>query len=129
TVNFCIRGGGFTVVQGRKIAFDRHDVWLTPALETYAHENDTDDLQVRLAYSNAALLEKLNVHFVDENPPEEPVVPPVEAEAKRGTHPVADVFPLGEDGPLLMSYERLINPDVVEQSALHWSWPQVKAEL
>jgi gentisate 1,2-dioxygenase len=130
TVNFCIRGGGFTIVQGRKITFDRHDVWLTPALETYAHENDSDDLQVRLAYSNAALLEKLNVHFVDENPPEEPVVPPEGADVEpRAPHPVADVFELEPGGPLLMSYEKLINPDVIPQEALHWPWQKVKVQL
>lgn len=128
-VHFCISGGGFCVVEGRKLDFGLHDVWLTPSLETYVHENDSDDIQVRLAYSNAALLEKLNIHFVDENPPEEPAVRPAETEAEPAPHPVADVFALGEDGPLLMSYERLISPGVVEQSALHWSWPQVKAEL
>jgi gentisate 1,2-dioxygenase len=128
-VNFCIRGRGFTVVQGRKLVFEQHDVWLTPALESYVHENDSADIQVRLAYSNAALLEKLNVHFVDENPPEQPVVRPDRVETEQQPHPVADVFELEEGGPLLMSYERLINPDVIEQDALHWEWTKVKAEL
>lgn len=128
-VNFCIGGSGFSVVRGEKIDFGQYDVWFTPSLETYVHENDSADLHVRLSYSNAALLEKMNVHFVDPQPPEEPVVPPAGNGEEAAPHPVADVFPLGDGGPLLMSYERLINPEVVEQRPLHWPWEQVKAEI
>lgn len=127
-VCFCIEGAGFAVVGGEKIPFARYDVWHTPALTTYVHENDTDERQVRLTYSNAPLLEKIRVHFVDEHPPERPAVPPVSSDEIE-EHPIAHVFALREGGPLLMSYERLINPDVVEQQALHWPWTEVKEQL
>ncbi len=127
-VCFCIEGGGFSVVGGRKIAFERYDVWFNPALTTYVHENDTSARQVRLTYSNAPMLEKIRVHYVDEQPPEEsPVLAATADEIK--PHPVAHVFPLGGDGPMLMSYERLINPEVVEQHPIHWPWEDVKQEL
>jgi len=42
-------------------------------MATYVHINDTDEIQVRLAYSNAALLEKMNVHVVDEDPPHDDI--------------------------------------------------------
>src|SRR5436190_24224869 len=71
-VNFCIRGGGHTVVDGRRLDFRQYDVWNHPSYRAYWHENDTPDVQVRLTYSNAALLEKMHVHLVEENPPEEP---------------------------------------------------------
>ncbi|MDA8311869.1 MAG: AraC family ligand binding domain-containing protein [Actinomycetota bacterium] len=127
-VCFCIAGSGFAVVGGEKIAFDQYDVWHTPALTTYFHENDSSERQVRLTYSNAPLLEKIRVHFVDEHPPEEPAVRP-EGSDEIDEHPVAHVFPLGERGAMLMSYERLINPEVVEQHPLHWPWREVKKEL
>src|ERR1700720_2915005 len=67
-VNFCIRGHGRAVVNGRQINFSQYDVWNTPSLNVYQVFNDSDALQVRLTYSNAALLEKMNAHIVDENP-------------------------------------------------------------
>ncbi len=128
-VCFCIEGSGFSVVGGKKIDFSRYDVWNTPALSTYFHANDSGERQVRLTYSNAALLESLRVHFVDEHPPEESPVPPGPAQEGLEAHPVAHVFPMGSSGPLLMSYERLINPDVVPQPVMQWRWPEVKKEL
>ena len=67
-VNFCIGGAGASVIKGKRIGFRQYDVWNTPSMHPYFHVNDTDALQVRLTYSNAALLEMLNVHFVEENP-------------------------------------------------------------
>jgi len=129
-VNFCIQGGGHTVVDGRRIDFGQYDVWNHPSYRTYWHENDTDELQVRLTYSNAALLEKLQVHLVEENPPEEPVVSPALAvdEDPRKQSPFG-TFPLGDDGASLMPYETLINPPSVESTVHHWPWADVKAHL
>src|SRR5712691_5652397 len=66
-VDFCIRGGGHTVIDGRRIDYKQFDVWTTTPWSVYQHFNDTAELQVRLSYSNSALLEKLGVHIVDEN--------------------------------------------------------------
>lgn len=127
-VCFCIEGSGFATVAGEKIEFGQYDVWYTPGLTTYFHENDTSERQVRLTYSNAPVLEKIRVHFVDQNPPEEPAVRP-KGSVEIGAHPIAHVFSLRDGGPMLMSYERLINPEVVEQRPLHWPWHDVKQEL
>jgi gentisate 1,2-dioxygenase len=130
-VNFCIRGGGHAVVDGRRIDFSRYDVWNHPSYRTYWHVNDGDDLQVRLTYSNAALLEKLNIHLVEENPPEEPAVAaPGSAEpGDPRKHNPFGTFELGSDGAMLMPYETLINPPGVESKVLHWPWVDVKAHL
>lgn len=127
-VCFCIEGAGSSVVGGERIAFSRYDVWLTPALTPYVHENTTRERQVRLTYSNAPLLEKIKVHYVDEQPPEQPPRPASDSE-QEAPHPISHVFPLRDGGPLLMSYERLINPPVVEQLPLHWPWQEVKEQL
>ena len=132
-VNFCIRGGGHSIVNGKRIPFGLHDVWNFPSMATYWHVNDTGDIQVRLSYSNAPLLEKMNVHIVDEEPP--PLIEAVGGEAGAEAPPDArDVNPYGtfqltDDGAWLMPYETLINPEAVDSPALHWPWQDVKREL
>ena len=130
-VNFCIRGGGHTEVAGKKVEFGQYHVWNHPSFTAYRHVNDTDDLQVRLTYSNIPLLEKLRVHMVDEDPP---VLAAVDRGEEKGREDPRRKSPYGtfqltEDGAWLMPYEVLINPDSVESKALHWPWEQVKERL
>lgn len=131
-VVFCIQGGGRVVRDGRSRRFEQYDVWITPSMCTYRHTNDTDEVQVRLVYSNAALLEKLNVHYVDRQPAEIPVVQESEGEQLEveGT-PFDQLFKVGEDDEemWLMSYERLVNPPVQDSPSLMWPWGMVKPEL
>lgn len=132
-VDFCIRGGGHTLIGGKRIGYKQFDTWTTPPWSVYQHFNDTDELQVRLCYSNSALLEKLNVYVVEENPPVAE-----ESEGAGGheeeAHDSAKVspygtFPLSDDGSYLMPYEKLINPEHIEVKPLYWPWERVKAEL
>ncbi len=127
-VNFCIRGGGQARIEGKCIRYEQYDVWNTPPWSVYEHWNDTGDLQVRLTYSNSALLEKMNVHIVEENPPA-----PAAAASGNGKHAHAEnpfgTFALGEEGAKLMPYEKLISPDIVPHKPLHFPWKQVKHEL
>ena len=141
-VNFCIRGEGHSIVNGKKIRFDEYDVYNFPSMATYWHVNDSRDLHVRLTYSNAPLLEKMNVHIVDEAPP--PMMELVEQATKQAAEERAraeeaeqdssskspyGTFQLNDDGAWLMPYETLINPESVESRALHWPWKDVKQEL
>ncbi len=126
-VNFCIQGEGSTEVGGKRIDFRLFDVWNHPSYTAYRHINNSDALTVILTYSNAALLQKLNVHRVDEDPP-------VAEEVKdRGEDPRKKsrygTFELTDDGAWVMPYEKLINPASVESPALHWPWARVKEEL
>jgi len=127
-VIFCIRGSGTVVIDGHSRTFERYDVWNTPSMSTYAHINDSSEIQVRLCYSNAALLEKMNIHYVDDNPGE--ALPPESMgdDEAIGT-PFEERFEIGHEGSWLMCYERLVNPPVVESPALIWRWTDVKAEL
>jgi gentisate 1,2-dioxygenase len=126
SVNFCIRGSGQTRIGGKCIRYEQYDVWNNPAWTVYEHLNDTDDLQVRLTYSNSALLEKMNVHIVEEDPP---AAPQETAEQHTPAEHPFGTFPLSDDGGYLMPYEKLINPDVVPHKPLHFSWKKVKQEL
>jgi len=130
-INFVIRGKGHSVVGGKRFDVGLYDVWNTPSMHHHWHGNDGDDLFARLTYSNAALLEMMNIHFVEENPP--PVEPVKheemsEEDQKRRISPFG-TFQLTEDGAYLMPYETLINPPAVESKALHWPWAQVKRHL
>lgn len=131
-VVFCIQGGGRVIIDGQPRRFGQYDVWVTPSMATYLHTNDTDSVQVRLVYSNAALLEKLNVHYVDPHPAEKPEVGEQEEGALEaiGT-PFEQLFQVAEDDMelWLMSYERLVSPPVQESPALMWPWRLVKPEL
>ncbi|MGQ0662957.1 MAG: cupin domain-containing protein [Pseudomonadota bacterium] len=130
-VSFCIQGAGAGVIGGKRIEFAQYDVWNHPSYTTYWHINDTGELQVRLAYSNAALLDKLNIHVVDESPPIVAAVPraaePAAADPRRKSP--YGTFELTEDGAWLMPYELLINPQAVESKPLHWPWKLVKEHL
>jgi gentisate 1,2-dioxygenase len=130
-VNFVIQGKGSSFVGGKRFDVGLYDVWNTPSMQPCWHQNTGDDLLVRLTYSNAALLEMMNVHYAEENPLS---VAPVQHETmseedkKRRTSPFG-TFKLNDDGAYLMPYEILINPPTVESPALHWPWQEVKAHL
>ncbi len=130
-VNFCIAGGGSAAVAGRRFEVARYDVWNHPAWTPHVHANDTRELQVRLTYSNAALLQKLHVYVVDPDPPS-----PTDARASLPPSPESAseaprfrAFQLTPAGAWLMSYEDLINPPAVRSDPLHWPWALVKEEL
>lgn len=133
-VNFCIQGGGSIVINGKPRAYTKYDTFNIPSWHVYEHVNDTDEVQVRLCYSNAALLEKMRVHIVDENPPAPGEEAAAAAKAESGEKHEAQKHPFGtfqitDEGAYLMPYETLVNPDVVESKALHWPWKLVKENL
>ena len=138
-VNFCIRGGGHSISGGKRVDFGRYDVWNHPSYVTYWHVNDTSDLQVRLTYSNAALLDKMNVYLAEENAPTD--IRAVDGdgdgydygeekgrEDPRRASPYG-TFQLTDDGAWLMPYETLINPASVPSPVLHWPWELVKENI
>jgi gentisate 1,2-dioxygenase len=131
-INFCIDGGGYSVMDGKRIDFTQYDVWNTPSYAIYRHVNNTDSVQVRLTYSNAPLLEKMNAHIIEDNPA---VLEEVTANTEHGAQDDArrkspyGTFQLTEDGAWMMPYEILINPPAVESKALHWPWAQVKENV
>ena len=132
-VNFCIGGSGQTLVAGRRIAFAQYDVWNHPSHAIYRHVNDGKDLQVRLTYSNAPLLQHMQVYLPEDEPAAD--LHPVE-DAEEKAHKSDPqrkspfgMIPLGKEGGMLMPYEILINPQTVESKPLHFPWKDVKREL
>jgi gentisate 1,2-dioxygenase len=130
-VDFCIHGGGHSVIDGRRIEYEQYDVWTTTPWSIYQHFNDTNELQVRLSYSNSSFLDKLNVHIVEEDPELREETEQLNSEALVDPSRISPygTFPLTDDGAFLMPYEKLINPDHLKVKPLHWPWKKVKSEL
>ncbi len=97
-------------------------------MHVHSYRNTGTELMVRLSYSNAPLLEKLEVHYVEENPPELPAAAKGAAPAKRARD-LAGRIELTKEGAWLLGYEYLIDIDVVPSKALHWPWKLVSQHL
>jgi gentisate 1,2-dioxygenase len=130
-VGFCIRGDGSVEIDGTTFAFDRHDVWCIPSMARYRHRNDESEIQARLTYSNAALLEKLRVHYVETDPAPEPTAErDTERESRANANAaLPETFTITDQGAQLMSYERLISPPLLDSRPFHWPWSLVKPEV
>lgn len=131
-VNFVITGSGESEIGGQRRETALHDVWNTPSMRIYRHRNTGQEVYARLTYSNAALLEMMNIHVVEENP--QPTPRPRDGHDDPGTDAARRISPYGtfqmtDDGAWLMPYEKLINPPSVESPALFWPWEQVKGHL
>ncbi|MCW8831805.1 MAG: AraC family ligand binding domain-containing protein [Colwellia sp.] len=129
-VNFCIQGSGYTEIDGKKIAFGLHDVWNHPSYRIYTHHNDTDELQVRITYSNAPLLQFMDVYFAEGDAVEKKQEEAIEQAASdpRSVNPFGKI-PVGDQGGHLVPYETLVNPECVESNPLLFKWNDVKGEL
>ena len=126
SVGFCVRGTGEATIGEKTFAFDQYDVWCTPSMAPYTYTNTGTEPHVRLAYSNAPLLEKMRVHVVETDfPPPEPRTAGAAAARDSDIDHLIDL----EDGAQLLSYERLVNPPVIESKPLHWPWAEVKSRL
>jgi gentisate 1,2-dioxygenase len=133
-VNFCIRGSGSVDIGGTTVRYGQYDVWNTPSFRTYTHRNDGNDLAVRLTYSNAPVLEMLNIHIVEDDPQQRSGAPESQrSDASEQREDPRRKSPYGivtlDNGSQLMPYEILINPPAVASNTLHWPWAQVKNHL
>ncbi|MFM2130338.1 MAG: hypothetical protein RL477_1884 [Pseudomonadota bacterium] len=132
-VNFPIAGGGKLVMDDKTFAFKQYDLLTTPAMSVHKYVNDTKEVQVRLRYSNSPMLERLKIHWLDEDPPLPGAVgydvTEAAGEGKEMPRSPYGTFQLTEDGAYLRPYEELINPGEIEIKPHLWPWDRVKAEL
>lgn len=132
-VNFPIQGKGRLVMDDKTFAFSQYDLLTTPAMSVHKYVNDSNEIQVRLRYSNSPMLERLKIHWLDEDPPLPGEagydVTEAAAEGKEMPKSPYGTFQLTEDGAYLRPYEELINPGAIEIKPHLWPWEKVKAEL
>jgi len=128
-VDMCICGSGVATIGAKSFEVERFDVWNTPSMAPYSYRNDGNDLFVRMSYSNAPLLERLEVHYVDRNPKLVSDAATPSSEPKGRARDQAEAIDLGPDGARLLGYEYLIDIDTVEWKPLLWKWKEVDPHL
>jgi gentisate 1,2-dioxygenase len=128
-VDMCIAGTGVAKIGSKEFRVEQFDVWNTPSMEPSSYRNEGSDLFVRLSYSNAPLLEKLEVHYVDENPKLRAQDTTSAPQAGPRARDLAERIPLGGEGAQLLGYEYLVDIDYVESKPLLWAWREVAPHL
>jgi hypothetical protein len=81
-----------------------------------------------MSYSNAPLLEKLEVHYVDTKPKMIDTSSPAAGDKPRARD-LAESIDLGAEGARLLGYEYLVDIDTVEWKPLLWKWTDVEPHL
>ncbi|GAA4817787.1 cupin domain-containing protein [Sphingosinicella ginsenosidimutans] len=127
-LEMCVRGTGVVEVSGEQIRLEKWDVCNIPSMQVYRHRNTGDDLFVCFTYSNAPVLEKLGVHYVEEDPDPSIIRRPRPTEPWKPQESAFEVD-LETGGAKMRSYEYLVDIDVVESKALHWPWAKVRENL
>lgn len=128
-VDMCIRGSAVATIGTTQFAVERFDVWNTPSMAPYSYRNTGQDLFVRLSYSNAPLLERLEVHYVDTNPKMTKEGTDLAGGPGKRARDLAESIDLGAEGARLLGYEYLIDIDTVEWKPLLWKWKDVNPHL
>jgi gentisate 1,2-dioxygenase len=111
-------------------AFERFDTWNIPSMNAYNYANDGSVPTAFLSYySNAPLLRKLNVYYVEDNPAMTASTDDGDSktESKRARDLALDVT-IGSDGARL-AYEYLIDINVRQSIPLLWPWKEVSRHL
>jgi gentisate 1,2-dioxygenase len=131
SVQIGIHGRGVVAVAGRDHALDVWDVATVPAMKPHEFRNDNTERWVRLSYSNAPLLAKLGVHYVEELESSLPAPRPAPAEpvASAATRGTAPDLSIGSEGARLRGYEHIVDSEVVTNAPLHWPWAEVSRHL
>lgn len=134
TVQIGIRGEGVVSVEGGKIPLARHDVCNVPSMKPHHFRNDSDEIWVRLAYSNAPLLTFLGAHYS-----ETVDVAWVNTPATDGPIDMDEPAPIGREsapdllvsptGARLRGYEYLVDIEPIPNRPLHWPYETISQEL
>lgn len=133
-VSMCIQGeGGLATVNGKPMSFGKFDVWNTPSMNAFSLKNTGDQPLACLTYSNAAMLRKLEVYYAEDEcamPSLAEVEATIAANSKRErSKDKVPMFPIGDDGAWLGSYEHLVDPDFIVNRPLIWPFETVKTHL
>ena len=130
-VDMCIRGSGVVTTGKKCFEVEKFDVWNTPSMQAQVITNNGSDLLVRLSYSNAPLLERLEVHYVNENAASLPHRDEAHEKSagQRRARDASTPIEIGVDGAQMLGYEWLVDIDTIDSKALHWPWKEVSPHL
>jgi len=130
-IEFCIGGAGTVLVGDQTMAMGKWDVLSLPSMQPYCHHNTSAQPWVRLVYSNAPLLRKLGVHWIeyagaDWQKKTIAATAGLNLEINRANAP--DLRIAGA-GARLRGYEFLTDIEVVENRPLVWPWQETSQLL
>ncbi|MFI5541809.1 hypothetical protein ACIA5H_36090 [Nocardia sp. NPDC051900] len=125
-----IQGEGRVEVGGRTIHLSRWDVCNIPSMRPYSYRNDSNELWVRLTYSNYPLLSKIGVSYAEPLAEMTAATPtPAREGSAQYNRTNAPDFEVSEFGSRVRGYEFLTDIEVVENQAQHWPWAAVSQHL
>jgi gentisate 1,2-dioxygenase len=125
-VELCISGDGQAQIGARTISMTNLDVWSSPSMVRRAYRCAGKAPFVWLSYSNAPLLDRLDIHYSDD------VDAPPRTSSLGGDKYVRETapdIPILGDGARLRGYEFLVDIEVVQNHALIWPWKDVREHL
>lgn len=131
-VSIVLGGTARAVIEGANLDLTRWDVWITPSMCPHFLENTTDEPFEYLSYSNASLLERLEILYDELLPGDAAFTVPQDSQSRRPDSSVRakDAFPpidLLTGGGKLLTYEHLVDPDPTPSCAVLWRWEEVNA--
>lgn len=134
--SMALGGKGRVTVEDRDFELSPRDSWNTPGMHVETIFNTGTEPLTYISYSNAPLLQKLEV-FYEEYDPEQgadaakdsQVVAEFSKKIARAKEIAGGPVPVGSSGATLLPYEHLIDPDFVETHSLHWRWDDVAPHL
>ncbi|WP_370305530.1 AraC family ligand binding domain-containing protein [Sinimarinibacterium flocculans] len=130
-----LKGKAEAILGGRSFQIGVWDSWITPGMQAECIRNNGPEPFHYLTYSNAPLLQKLEV-YVEEVIQDGGFV----ADRQTKAHAFADAarrakdvaggpIPVGDSGAMLLPYEHLIDPDFVDSQPLCWPWEDIAPHL
>lgn len=131
-VDMCIGGAGTVSTGDKTFQVGRFDVWNTPSMQPVIYRNQGKELFVRLSYSNAPLLERLEVHYMKPADTTDGHADGTASDQASSEHRARDAskpIPIGQEGAQLMGYEWLVDIDTVDSRMLVWPWREVSPHL
>lgn len=134
-VEITLSGEGDVLVDGVARRVSERDVWTIPPMRIHEYVNKGKTPWVRLSYSNAPILEMLEVHFYEEfdghTPPSDigKTNPSIAAAGNMRARDAALNEQIAADGAAIRGYEWLLDIDAIESKFMHWPYEEVKKFL
>ncbi|MCI4644390.1 MAG: cupin domain-containing protein [Hyphomonadaceae bacterium] len=123
-------------VGDRSFDVTARDSWNTPGMRVETLTNTGPEPFTYVSYSNAPLLQKLEVFYEEFDPAvgdkavaESEVATSFSTKIARAKEAAGGPVDVGESGAMLLPYEHLIDPDFVESHALLWRWEDLADHL
>ena len=118
-----------------ELTLTRRDTANIPSMLVTTLRNDGTEAATYVAFSNRPVLQKLEVYYLELNPPSDADQATALQQAEQFSvnisraKELAPGFEIGQDGGWLLPYEHLVDPEFVESNPHKWAWDDVAPHL